>query len=520
MQMSNFRVGTRLGAGFALIMLIVLGMGVFAVNRIDRVQASVTALAAHWLPSTQHLGGLNEALNQMRRAELQLMLGGGEAAFRDESARIAAQWTKVPKLLQAYETMAQPGEELERLQAFKTTVTHYQRTQNQLLALLREGKMDEAMAFMRGESRVAFRSTTQAIGKLEEVNTAGADAARTSSDASYQTVLWGMWAMVAAALALGAAIGWVLTRSLTRPLQDAAGTAQRIAEGDLTGHVTSERGDEVGDLLRALGRMQAALNQSVSEVRRSADSIASASVQVSSGSMDLSARTEAAAASIEQTSAALQQVTETVRHSADSAQTAFTLAEQASQVATQGGDVVARVVRTMDGIQSSSRKIGDIVGLIDSIAFQTNILALNAAVEAARAGDQGRGFAVVATEVRTLAQRSAQAARQIKELISASVGEVEGGAQLAAEAGATMQEVVGAVQRVNQLIGDIAASIKSQAESVVEVNSAISQLDGVTQQNAALVEESAAASSSLRDQAGNLIGVVSRFRLQSTPLLT
>jgi methyl-accepting chemotaxis protein len=236
---------------------------------------------------------------------------------------------------------------------------------------------------------------------------------------------------------------------------------------------------------------------------------------VSSGGNDLSVRTEAAAASIERTSAALQQVTETVRQSSASAQQARQLASAASEVAVAGGEVVARVVNTMDGIQTSSRKIVEIIGAIDGIAFQTNILALNAAVEAARAGEQGRGFAVVATEVRTLAQRSAQAAREIKDLISSSVDQVEGGARLVGEAGQTMGKVVSSVQRVSSLIGEIASAIEEQSQSVSEVNTAISQLDGMTQQNAALVEESAAASESLRDQAGRLIEVVARFRLNA-----
>jgi len=389
-----------------------------------------------------------------------------------------------------------------------------QHTQGKLLTLVREGKTEDAMAYLRGDSRVAFRATTDAIGRLGTLNDAGVAKASLAGEQSYRTVLWGIWLMMAAALAVGAAVGLLLTRSLTIPLGFAASTADRIADGDLTGELHSTRRDELGDLLRALARMQEALNASVSDVRRSADSIVIASQEVSSGGNDLSVRTEAAAASIEETSAALQQVTDTVRQSSASAQEARQLASAASEVAVAGGEVVARVVNTMNGIQTSSRKIGDIIGVIDGIAFQTNILALNAAVEAARAGEQGRGFAVVATEVRTLAQRSAQAAREIKDLISSSVDQVEGGARLVGEAGQTMDKVVVSVQRVSSLIGEIASAIEEQSQSVGEVNTAISQLDGMTQQNAALVEQSAAASESLRDQAGRLSEVVARFRLQ------
>ncbi len=514
MSLSNLRVGLRLGLGFGLLLLLVLAMGLFAVHRVHRVHGTVVDLATNWLPSTQQLAGLNEALNQMRRAELQMILGGDAKTIQDESARIDKQWTLVPKLLEAYADTLSEGEEKQLFNVFKATVDRYKETQGKLLGLMREAKTDEATAYLRGDSRIAFRATTDAIGKLSAVNEEGVRDANAAGEQSYRTVLWGIWLMMAGMLATGAAVGWLLTRSLTVPLGFAAKTADRIADGDLTEELRSTRGDELGDLLRALGRMQAALHASVSDVRRSADSISIASQEVSSGGHDLSVRTEAAAASIEQTSAALQQVTDTVRQSSASAQQAHQLASAASEVALAGGQVVARVIHTMDGIQTSSRKIGDIIGVIDSIAFQTNILALNAAVEAARAGEQGRGFAVVATEVRTLAQRSAQAAREIKQLIVGSVDQVEGGARLVGEAGQTMDKVVDSVQRVSHLIGEIASTIKEQSQSVGEVNTAISQLDGMTQQNAALVEQSAAASESLRDQAGRLIAVVARFRLQ------
>ncbi|GAB4087964.1 methyl-accepting chemotaxis protein [Hydrogenophaga soli] len=514
MSLSNLRVGVRLGLGFGLLLLLVLAMGLFAVNRVNRVHETAADLATNWLPSTQQLAGLNEALNQMRRAELQMILGGDTKTIQDETARINKQWALMPKLLDAYASTLSDGEETQLFDAFKATVLRYKETQDKLLALLHDAKTDEATTYLRGDSRIAFRATTDAIGKLSAVNDEGAHKANVASEESYRTVLWGIWLMMAGMLATGVAVGWQLTRSLTVPLSFAAKSADRIANGDLAGELRSTRGDELGDLLRALGRMQEALHASVSDVRRSADNILIASQEVSSGGHDLSVRTEAAAASIEQTSAALQQVTDTVRQSSASAHQAHQLASAASDVALAGGQVVARVIHTMDGIQTSSRKIGDIIGVIDSIAFQTNILALNAAVEAARAGEQGRGFAVVATEVRTLAQRSAQAAREIKQLIVSSVDQVEGGARLVGEAGQTMDKVVDSVQRVSHLIGEIASTIQDQSQSVAEVNTAISQLDGMTQQNAALVEQSAAASESLRDQAGQLIAVVARFRLQ------
>jgi len=512
--LSDLRVGLRLGLGFALLLALMLGMGWYAVNRVASVQDKVVDLADNWLPSTQQLGALSEALNQMRRAELQMLLGGTDKAVQDERARLDKQWESVPGLIKAYESNLSSDEERRLFGDFKSIIDNYKASQSKLIGLLDAGQKDEAMAYLRGESRMVFRSSTDAMAKLIQVNDAGAKQAHEQANQDYRAVLWGIWSMVAVAMALGGVVGLLLTRSLTQPLQQALSTADRVADGDLSEPVLSVRADELGDLLRALSRMQEALHQSVSTVRHSADHIAEASREVSIGSSDLSARTEQAASNLEQTSAAMQQVTETVRQSAASAQQASELARTASSVAEQGGQMVSRVVSTMDGIQSSSRKISDIIGVIDGIAFQTNILALNAAVEAARAGEQGRGFAVVAAEVRSLAQRSAQAAKEIKTLISGSVEQVESGSRLVGDTGQTMQEVVASVSRVTTIISDMAQAVQSQTQSLGEVNAAVGQLDTMTQQNAALVEESAAAADSLKDQAARLAEVVQRFRLR------
>ncbi len=320
-------------------------------------------------------------------------------------------------------------------------------------------------------------------------------------------------AVVLLAVLLGSVIGWRITRSVKRPIDQAINVSERIAEGDLSTAVDVKSHDEIGRLLLAVKAMQDRLRQLVSEISGAAQNIQNASQEVAAGNTDLSQRTELTAGNLQQTASAMQQLSSTVRQSADAAATANQLAASASSTATRGGEVVAQVVATMDDIAQSSKKIGDIIGVIDGIAFQTNILALNAAVEAARAGEQGRGFAVVAGEVRSLAQRSAEAAKQVKSLVGSSIDRVETGASLVQEAGSTMQEIVASVHRVSDIIGEIASAATEQSSGIRDVNTAVTDLDAVTQQNAALVEESAAAALSLREQSDRLAEMVATFRL-------
>jgi len=326
-----------------------------------------------------------------------------------------------------------------------------------------------------------------------------------------------MLALVLGALAIGAGLGALITRSLTRQLGGepayAAQVAARIAAGDLATHVELRSGD-TGSLLFAMKTMRDKLAGIVTQVRGGTDAIASASSQIAAGNLDLSSRTEEQASSLEETASSMEELTSTVKQNADNARQANALAMTASEVATKGGAVVAQVVETMGSIKTSSSKVVEIIAVIDGIAFQTNILALNAAVEAARAGEQGRGFAVVAGEVRTLAQRSAAAAKEIKQLIDDSVGQVENGSQLVDQAGATMHEVVGSIQRVADIMGEITAASQEQTAGIEQINQAISQMDNVTQQNASLVEEAAAASEALQEQATTLSNLVSVFRVE------
>ena len=356
-----------------------------------------------------------------------------------------------------------------------------------------------------------WRGQLQSLQKAIAADSAAASSSARVAEAALMTIL-GVFAL--AAIAVGSLVGWRVIGGVKRPLADAMTFARRVAEGDLSVHVRAERDDELGQLLQALGTMQARLRDLVGHIRSTAESIGTASREVAVGNQDLSERTEQTAGNLQNAASAMTQLTGNVRQSADAASQANTLATSASDVARRGAQAVSTVVATMDEINASSRKISDIIGVIDGIAFQTNILALNAAVEAARAGEQGRGFAVVASEVRSLAQRSAGAAKEIKSLIGASVERVETGARQVADAGATMREIESSVERVTAIISEISAAAAEQSSGIVQVGGSVQQLETMTQQNAALVEESAAAAESLRGQAESLNTLVHAFRLE------
>ncbi|MDA8454719.1 methyl-accepting chemotaxis protein [Acidovorax sp. GBBC 3334] len=359
----------------------------------------------------------------------------------------------------------------------------------------------------------AFRSLQSDFSRAEKELLA---ARMADADAARATTLVAELGGSALALAVALLLGVWVTRSITRPVARAVEVARAVAAGDLTQRIEVQSRDEVGLLLESLREMNDSLQRVVSRVRQGSESVASASTQIAQGNSDLSSRTESQASALEETAASMEQLGSTVTQNADSARQANQLAQAASSVAEQGGVVVAQVVDTMKGITDSSRRIAEIIGVIDGIAFQTNILALNAAVEAARAGEQGRGFAVVASEVRSLAQRSASAAKEIAALITASVQRVETGAQLADQAGSTMAEVVGSIRRVTDIMGEISAASSEQSAGVSQVGEAVVQMDQATQQNAALVEEIAAAASSLQGQAHDLVQAVGVFRLQAS----
>lgn len=362
---------------------------------------------------------------------------------------------------------------------------------------------------VKGIDRDAIRLLEEATDLIVQANEKRVEAAQ-----EYVTkLLLVSFVLMGVAAAVAVAVGIWLARAINRPVVAVSNALQAVAKGDLIVSIPKGGNDELGDLLRTLAAMQDALRRIMGQVRDAANSVSLASAEIASGNQNLSARTEQTASSLEQTAASIEELTSTVRNTADAARQANQLATSATEVAARGGAVVQQVVSTMQEIHASSQRIGDIIGTIDGIAFQTNILALNAAVEAARAGEAGRGFAVVAGEVRQLAQRSSQAAKEIKDLIGASVGRVDAGTKLVADAGQTMSEIVASIRRVSDIVGEIAAAAKEQSEGIDQVNSAVGQLDQMTQQNAALVEQTAAAAQSLKDQAQRLTQAIGVFRL-------
>jgi methyl-accepting chemotaxis protein len=385
--------------------------------------------------------------------------------------------------------------------------------QSRVLDLAAQGRGEEAVGFWARDSGTVLDEQRRALDSVVGAIDAESDAANAAMALRQQRFASLMIGAFALSVVLTVLIGWLLARSITAPLSAAVAATERLAEGDLLQSLQAEEADEPARVIRALNAASARLRSMIGEVQRSAGAIRVAATQMSVGNQDLSNRTEKQASSLQQTTASMEQISGAVKSNAGSATDAFRLAGDASRIAGEGGVVVDRVVKTMSEIQNNSRRIADITSVIDGIAFQTNILALNASVEAARAGEHGRGFAVVAGEVRTLAQRAAQAAREIKGLISTSVDKVDDGNALVADAGQTMRDVVGQVTRVTELVGQIATTAQAQSNGVSEVTASVTQLDQMTQQNAALVEQSTAAVESLKSMADQLAQALEVFRI-------
>ena len=493
-----------------LAMVVVVGVSAY---RSARVQAQSEALssemggridaAVRWMGMTETNAARTQALVVSNDPAV-------EAEFKEVIAATSARISEVQKSLEAMPLGEADKAQMARIAAARKSMIDLRNKARELKAA---GRQDEAVSLVKQAYNPSVQAYLQTLGDFVQMQQQHAQAsAREMAATRMRTVQFA--AVSVALLMLCIIVGaHYLIASIRKPLEQASALAERIAQGDLASDGAVARADEFGDLLRALQGMRESLSHIVLQVRQSTDSIATASAQIASGNQDLSARTEQTSSNLQETAAAMGQFTHTLQQSASSAQQASGLAAGASDVARRGGEVVAQVVDTMKGITESSRKIADIISVIDGIAFQTNILALNAAVEAARAGEQGRGFAVVAGEVRALAQRSASAAKEIRELISASVSRVETGTLLVEDAGQTMDGIVASVRRVNDMIGEITAAASEQSSSVSQVNHAVGELDQMTQQNAALVEQSAAAAQSLREQARQLSDVVAVFKV-------
>ncbi len=517
MNIANLKIGTRLGAGFAVVLAL---LAVIAVTGIARLQAvgGMTdfmvqdALAKERL--VREWTGTAEANTVRTMAVARIPTVAGQAFFKDgiqaNTERAAALESRIKAALSDPAARALFAEISDKRLAYRAA-------RDKALAQKAAGDVDAANQFFLGEMVPMSLSVLASMHKLEAHQSATIDALAKGVNAHYEQGRATLIGLSLAALLAGIGFAAWVTVSITRPMRRAVGIAQTVASGDLSSEIAAASTDETGQLLQALKEMNASLLRIVGRVRSGTAEIAVAAREIASGNLDLSSRTEEQASSLEQTAASMEELTATVRQNADHARQANQLASSASEIAQQGGAVVERVVATMAAIDASAKKIVEITGVIDGIAFQTNILALNAAVEAARAGEQGRGFAVVAGEVRNLAQRSAAAAREIKTLIGNSVEQVEDGNLLARQAGSTMANVVESVKRVTAIMAAISTASLEQSAGIEQVNQAIGQMDAVTQQNAALVEQAAAAADSLQRESAELERVVGIFRLEAAP---
>jgi methyl-accepting chemotaxis protein len=512
MQLNQFSLKARLAVGFSLVLLLTVLIAGVAWNRLatTRVAAEAAAEASARALDAERWQGLTR-LNAARTLAI-AKSGGSDRVKAHFDPLIKSTSAEISALQKVFEAAILDETDRALFDDIAAKRKAYVSSRDAIFGLLEieDPGAEEALNSQLLPAAEQYLAAIDTLGKYEREQAATLVA---QADAASTQAQWVLLVLAVVCVVLGAGTAWVIARSVLRPLEQVVVVARRIAEGDLTASIPVAGRDELSHTLRALADMQSSLQRVVGDVRAATESISVASGEVAAGSHDLSGRTEQAAANLQQTASSMEHISTSVRHSSDSARTANQLASGAASAASEGGEVVSRVVHTMESIAESSRRIADIISVIDGIAFQTNILALNAAVEAARAGEQGRGFAVVAGEVRALAHRVTEAAKEVKSLIGASVEQVGAGSTLVQEAGASMSHIVDAVQRVSDVIGEISAAASEQADGVMQVNTAVTQLDQMTQQNAALVEESAAAAESLKDQAARLAHVVAVFRL-------
>ena len=511
--MKNLKIGTRLGVGFGTILLLMTVLTIVSFIRLTNIDDSVEAMVEKEWVKADKANTVNVLTRANARHSMELLITTEPTRLDGIRKKMDANKQLITEELEALGKLIYVPSGKALLDRVKEERERYVASFTKVAQLVTEGKRDEAIKEMESQTLGLLDKLQESVKKLaQQQKTLVTERGNSiTQDIGFTRSLFVFMGLTAVAVGVGFA--WWITRSITSPMSEAVNVAQRVAAGDLSSRIEVNSKDETGQLLQALKDMNGALVNIVSEVRNGTETIASASQQIATGNADLSSRTESQAGSLEETASSMEELTSTVKQNADNARQANQLAVSASEVAVKGGAVVSEVVDTMGLINESARKIVDIIGVIDGIAFQTNILALNAAVEAARAGEQGRGFAVVASEVRNLAQRSAQAAKEIKALIDNSVEKVDAGSRLVDQAGVTMQEVVESIRRVTDIMGEISAASAEQTSGIEQVQQAVTQMDEATQQNAALVEEAAAAAESLREQADKLTQVVSVFKL-------
>jgi len=515
--MKNLKIGTRLAAGFGLVLALMILMTVIGIRHMHSVATATNEMMQQPLAKERMISDWYRLIHTSVRRTSAISKSSDPSlgAFFAEDTKLST--AEINSLQQKVEPLLETDEEKALYKELLANRKSYVASRDKIVALKKEDKLEEAADELAQHFTPAGKAYLASLGGLLDHQRKGIDSQAARIESLYESNRSFMIGLGVVVLALGVFCAWRLTRGITVPLGQAVEIAEAVAHRDLTTHIEVTSSDETGRLLQSLQKMNDGLIDIVTQVRDGTESIATASNQIAAGNLDLSGRTEEQASSLEETASSMEELTATVKQNADNARQANQLAVKASEVAQRGGGVVSEVVSTMEAINGSSRKIADIISVIDGIAFQTNILALNAAVEAARAGEQGRGFAVVASEVRNLAQRSAAAAKEIKTLIDDSLDKVDAGSMLVTQAGTTMTEVVDSIQRVTDIMGEITSATQEQSSGIEQVNQAIGQMDQVTQQNAALVEEAAAAAASLHDQADALTAIVAVFKLHEAP---
>ncbi|MFT3906358.1 MAG: methyl-accepting chemotaxis protein [Steroidobacteraceae bacterium] len=509
--MKTLRVGTRILLTIAVAAAALVAVGLVGNSQLQRVNQRMESIHAdYFIPAvqlSQLLSAQQESIGMATTAMAAHSRSATEAAFEKRVVNLE----KMQKLWADYSSTIGSGTERDLADAVQADRAGTQQQMSAVWALLRADKYEEAARLYVDKAEPQASDTIDALVKLIAFQSSDAQTGQQQAEASGVRAAWVMWAVIIGGAALAITLGVLLARSIVGDLQRAGDVARHIAQGRLANDIQVDRNDEIGALLQSLADMDQRLTQIVERVRGGANAVSVASRQVAAGNSDLSARSQSQASALEETAASMEEMTSSVKHTAANAEQANQLALDARGRADQGGQVVAQAVTAMGEITKASHRISDIIGVIDEIAFQTNLLALNAAVEAARAGEQGRGFAVVASEVRSLAQRSATAAREIKELIGESVQRVAAGSRLVNESGQTLDDIVLAVKKLTDIVGEITVASREQAAGIEQVNGAVTQMDQNTQQNAALVEESSAASASLEDQACMLLREVEFF---------